>query len=51
MPGLREKQFDVDTTTWTAHDCRRACIWHVIFFIGWSAFFPFALGNLLSEGI
>jgi hypothetical protein len=50
MPSLRGKQFDFDTTNWTAHDWRRARIWNAVFFVGWFAFFACAMGSLLYDG-
>lgn len=49
MPGLRGKQFRIDTTTWTVRDWRRAHIWNIVFLVGWIAFFVYALGNLLYD--
>ncbi|MCC6511288.1 MAG: hypothetical protein IT423_19460 [Pirellulaceae bacterium] len=50
MPGLRGKQFDLDTADLTAHDWCRARNWNIGFLVGWFAFFAFALGNLLCDG-
>lgn len=45
MPGLRRK--DSGTEHWTAIDWRRACMWNVVFLIGWTVFFTFAVVDLL----